>query len=67
MYARLTGTRHHLAVPKTVRWLIKDRAAARASSMKILDWPFERVIVAHNAIFDTDAHAAVEKAFACFK
>jgi Domain of unknown function (DUF4336) len=67
MYARLTGTRNHLAVPTTVRWLVKDRAAARASAMQILDWPFERVIVAHNAIIDTDAHAAVEKAFACFK
>jgi Domain of unknown function (DUF4336) len=67
MYARLTGTRHHLAVPTTVRWLVKDRVAARASAMKIIDWPFERVIVAHNAIIDTDAHAAVEKAFACFK
>jgi Domain of unknown function (DUF4336) len=67
IYARLTGTRNHLTVPKTVRWLVKDRVAARASAMKILDWPFERVIVAHNAIIDTDAHAAVKKAFACFK
>lgn len=67
MYARMTGTRNHLAVPTTVRWLVKDRAAARASAMQILGWPFERVIVAHNAIIDTDAHAAVEKAFACLQ
>jgi hypothetical protein len=67
MYARMTGTRHQLAVPKTVRWLVKDRGAARASAQKILNWPFERVIVAHNTIIDTHAHEAVEKAFTCFE
>lgn len=67
LYARLTGTLNQLAVPKTVRWLIKDRAAAHASAQKILDWPFERVVIAHNSIISTDAHAVVGKAFACFE
>lgn len=67
LYARLTGTLNQLAVPKTVRWLIKDRAAAHASAQKILDWPFERVVVAHNVIVEADAHATVEKAFQSFK
>lgn len=67
IYAKLTGTRKQLAVPKTVRWLVKDRAAAHASAQKILDWPFERVVVAHNSIVETDAHAVVEKTFECFK
>lgn len=67
LYARLTGTLNQLAVPKTVRWLVKDRAAALASAQKVLDWPFERVVVAHNVIIDTDAHATVEKAFKSFK
>ena len=67
IYAKLTGTSKQLAVPKTVRWLVKDRVAALASAQKILNWPFERVVVAHNSIVETDAHAVVEKAFECFK
>ena len=66
MYAALTGVRTALAVPRTVRWLVKDRQAAQTSAQKILQWPFERVVVAHNAIVEDDAYAAVEKAFACF-
>lgn len=66
LYARLTGTLSQLAVPKTVRWLVKDRAAAHASAQKILDWSFERVVVAHNVIVEADAHTTVEKAFQSF-
>ncbi len=62
-YARLTGTRARLAVPRTIRLMIKDRAAFDASARKILAWPFERVVVAHNAIIDAGAHAAVSRAF----
>jgi hypothetical protein len=67
LYARLTGTLNHMAVPRTVRWLVKDKTAALASAKKILDWPFERVLVAHKVILETDAHAVVEKAFERFK
>ena len=67
LYARLTGTLNQLAVPKTVRWLVKDRAAALSSAKKILDWPFERIVVAHNVIVEADAHTTVEKAFQSFK
>lgn len=67
IYAKLTGTSKHLAVPKTVRWLVKDRVAALASALKILDWPFERVVVAHNVIIENDARSVVEKAFESFK
>lgn len=63
LYARLTGTLNQWAVPKTVRWMVKDREAARASARKMLAWPFERVIVAHNAILEADAHVVVKKAF----
>jgi Domain of unknown function (DUF4336) len=66
MYAWLTGTRNRLAVPRTVRWLVKDREAAADSARKILLWPFERVIVAHNAIVGVDAYRATEVAFGSF-
>jgi Domain of unknown function (DUF4336) len=67
LYARLTGTLNQWAVPKTVRWMVKDREAACASAQKMLAWPFERVIVAHNAILDADAYWVVKKAFDSLK
>jgi uncharacterized protein DUF4336 len=66
LYAHLTGVRHRLAVPRTVRLLVKDRAAARASAHRILQWPFTRVVMAHNTVVDTDAHGAVSRAFRVF-
>ncbi len=65
-YATLTGVRKRLAVPHTVRLMVKDRAAVADSARQILAWPFERVIMAHNAIVERDAHAAVTQAFAVF-
>jgi hypothetical protein len=66
-FAQLTGVRKQLAIPRTVRMMIKDRIAARACARRILQWPFERVVIAHNAILEGDAHAAVTKAFACLE
>ena len=65
LYAALTGVSHRLAVPRTIRLAMKNREAARASAATILSYPFERVITAHNSIVEHDAHAAVERAFAC--
>ncbi|MEK6346538.1 MAG: DUF4336 domain-containing protein [Burkholderia sp.] len=66
LYASLTGVRAQLAVPRTVRMAVKDRDAARASAERILAWPFTRVIVAHNAIVETDAHRQAEQALGWF-
>jgi len=63
-YARVTGVRSHLDVPRTVRLATRDRAAAAASAQAVLRWPFTRVITAHNAIVEQDAYARVEAAFA---
>lgn len=65
-YAALTGVKKQLAVPRTVRMAVKDRAAACASAQRILDWPFVRVVTAHNAIVEHDAHRALEVAFSVF-
>jgi hypothetical protein len=39
---------------------------AAGSARVILQWPFTRVITAHNSIVEQDAHAAVERAFKRF-
>jgi hypothetical protein len=66
LYARLTGVRSHLDVPRTVRLVTRDRMLAAGSARVILQWPFTRVITAHNSIVEQDAHLLVERAFARF-
>jgi hypothetical protein len=65
-YARLTGVRNHLDLPRTVRLVTRDKALAAGSARLILQWPFTRVITAHNSIVERDAHALVERAFGRF-
>lgn len=66
LYARVTGVRNRLDVPRTVRLITRDKAAAAESARAVLRWPFTRVITAHNAIVEQGAHALVERAFARF-
>lgn len=66
LYAGVTGVRARVGVPRTIRAAVRDPLAFAASARSILAWPFERVIVAHDSIIDTGAHAAVKRAFACF-
>ena len=67
LFASLNGVRNQLAVPRTVRMMVKDRKAAQASARKILQWQFERIVIAHNAIIEVDAHAALKRAFDYFE
>ncbi|WP_028229487.1 DUF4336 domain-containing protein [Paraburkholderia ferrariae] len=62
LYACLTGVRARLGVPRTVRLLLRDRAAARRSAARLLAWPAERLLVAHNAVIEDHAHEAVQHA-----
>jgi hypothetical protein len=66
MYGRLTGVLGHLDVPRTVRLVTRDRMLAAGSARVILQWPFTRVITAHNSIVEQDAHALVARAFRRF-
>jgi hypothetical protein len=64
LYATLTGVRRRLAVPYTVRLVVKDRPALARSVHRIFEWDFERVVVAHNAIVEQHAREALRLAFA---
>lgn len=66
LFAHLMGVRKRLAVSRTVRLATRDKAAAADSARAILRWPFTRVVMAHNAVIEQDAHAEVERAFAWF-
>jgi hypothetical protein len=64
VYATLTGVRKRLAVPFSVRMMVKDKAALADSARQILLWPFERVVMAHNTIVEHDAYAETRRALA---
>lgn len=47
---RLAGTYGRLSPTFLERLLVRDRAAFRRSLARILEWPFERVVVAHGRV-----------------
>lgn len=50
-------------VPRKFRLAFSDRKAARAALQRILDWPAERVIMAHGAPVTQDGRAFLLRAF----
>jgi hypothetical protein len=48
---------------RIVRFGLRDRAAARDSLQRILQWDFDRVIVTHGDVLDSGGHAAMQAAF----
>jgi len=53
-----------LAPTITERLLIRDRDAMRASLDRILQWPFDRVIIAHGSVVETGGHRLLEQGYA---
>ena len=62
--ARALGVYNRLAVSRTMRRGMSDHHAARASLGRILEWNFERVIVGHGDIVETNGREELERAFA---
>lgn len=52
LYLGLTGGHERLTVPRTVRLLVKDKAAVRASAQALLKLPVQRVILLHNSMIE---------------
>lgn len=62
--ARALGVYRRFGPTREFRWATRDRRAARAAIERILAWDFDRVIVAHGAILETDGPLALRRAFA---
>lgn len=60
---RLAGTHKRLGQSRLLRSLVRDRPAAAEAAQRILDWDFERVVMAHGEIIEEDAHARLAEAF----
>lgn len=61
---KLGGTWGRFQPSRLERFLMKDRAAVRASIEHILTWDFDRIIVGHGRNIDTGGKAALRDAFA---
>jgi hypothetical protein len=61
---RLNGAYGRFGPSRLVRLLTRDRASARESIQQILDWEFDRVVMAHGEIVETEGRKALRGAFA---
>lgn len=60
---RLSGRLGELAPTALERLLVRDRAALRSSVERVLEWPFDRVIVGHGDLLETGGRAALRRGF----
>ncbi len=60
---RLMGAGGRVGPHRFVRWMIRDRQAARESLGFIMRWDFDRVIVGHGDVIESGGHKKVRDAF----
>jgi hypothetical protein len=63
-YLKLAGIHGHIGWSRLLRFLYRDRKAARASIDRLLEWPFDRVIISHGNIISENARETIRHAFA---
>jgi len=61
--ARLLGSYEHFGPSRLDPLLIRDRTAARRSMERILEWDFDRVIVAHGEVLDRGGRDALRRGY----
>ena len=61
--ARLLGVYRRLAMSRSMKLLIKDRAALSCCAQRILAWDVRRIVVAHGEIIDANAKQHLVEAF----
>ena len=62
LFLRINGS-VGLGTSRLMRFLIKDREAVRTSVKRILEWDFDRVIMAHGSILEENAKASLRNSF----
>ena len=63
LYLRAGGIYRRVGWNRFLRFLYRDRRAARESIDRLLEWPIERAVVAHGNLIMHDARAAIAEAF----
>ena len=62
LWQRAAGTHRKFGTGRPIRWLTRDRQAARAARDAILAWDFDRVIVTHGVVVQERGHRLVRAA-----
>lgn len=62
-YIKLLGMWNAPRPAPELRWLTRDRAAARRALEQILAWDFDRMVIGHGEPFEHDAKAALREAW----
>jgi len=60
----LLGAYRRLAPTFLERLIIRDRARFRASLQHVLEWPFERVVVAHGSVLEAGGRRELARGYA---
>ncbi len=60
----LMGALGRFGPPRHVRWLIRDKRAARRSIEVLLSWDVQRVVVTHGVVLQQSARRVLREAFA---
>lgn len=61
---RLDGVYGRFGVGRLDKWLVRDRAGARRAIDRILEWDFERIILAHGDVVGSGGKEMLRQAFA---
>lgn len=62
-YIKLCGMWNKPRAAPELRWMTRDRAAARAAIETILAWDFDRMVIAHGELFEHGAKDALREAW----
>ncbi len=63
LFGRLFGIYEKPGPPLDMKLLFRDRAAAWASLERVLSWDFDRIILAHGHLVETDGKKVLRKAY----
>lgn len=64
MYLKLAGTYRNPSFPKIVKAFYKNRPLAKRAFETMLDWDFDRMIIAHgNVLIEDDPKAALRRSY----
>ena len=61
--ANIIGVRDGFSPSRTFRLTASDKAALKISIERLLEWDFERIIIAHGAIIERDGRKVLRDAF----
>lgn len=64
LFCRAMGVYQRLAVPRSIRLILKDKAAAFACVQQILSHPCQHLIVSHNVVLTHPEPKQLQQAFA---